>query len=376
MNGSYSILNYITILPPNSRYYITSNQLGTHVFVMWWNSLTNEIKYKRSTNSGNSFDTMSTVCPSLVNINGEMVTPTYAADVIYKPGTTTPYVAFSTLAPGMLATAQGSKVLLWSPAVNGGVPVKIADWRNLNSGFINDTGYFNNNLRRLQTGLTPVSHPSIAFSYDGLRLVCVYSSPLRDTTSYGFHFNNAFGNYSDNGGLNWSNSRFVGCVVTSNYYIEPGNDQLYPTVSKTGNLSNKYCVTYSLSAFPGSASLGDAGAPVGKVYQIFRHFCPTIEPFGINIISGEVPSEYSLGQNYPNPFNPNTVIKFDIMKKSFVKIIVYDISGREVKRLAEQELNAGKYSVNFDGGNLSSGIYFYSLLAGDFTETKKMILVK
>lgn len=374
-NGSYSFITIITILPPNSRYYIASNQLGTHVFVMWWNSQTHEIKGRRSTNSGNSFDTINTVCPSLVNINGDMVTPTYAADVIYKPGTTTLYAAFSTLAPGMFPTAKGSKVLLWSPAVNGGVPVKIADWRNINSGFINDTTYFSGNLKRLQTGLTPVSHPSIAFSSNGLRLVCVFSTPLRDTTSYGYHYNNVFGNYSEDGGQNWTPAYSIACIISEQLSINPGNDEIYPTVSKTGNSLNRFYVTYSLSAFPGSASFGDAGTPVGKVYQIFKVYCPTVEG-SVTIISTEIPSSFLLEQNYPNPFNPNTVIKFDVMKKSFVKIIVYDITGREVKRLVDEDLGAGKYSVNFDGGNLASGIYFYSLLAGDFAETKKMILVK
>jgi hypothetical protein len=93
--------------------------------------------------------------------------------------------------------------------------------------------------------------------------------------------------------------------------------------------------------------------------------------------SGEiVPSKYSLSQNYPNPFNPITNVKFSIVNSGTVKIIVYDIMGKEVQSLVNEKLSAGTYEIAFDGSNLNSGIYFYTLTAGDYTETKKMVLVK
>lgn len=367
---------FITTLQPNARYYITTSSNGTNVFIMWWNSSPNELKARESTDGGNTFGPVITVCPSSLIINGDAVTPWFSADLCYKPGTTTPYAAFSTLAPGNFGTAQGSKVLLWSPQVNGGVPIKIADWRNMGTNFINDTLYFNNNLKELQVGLTPISHPSIAFSSNSSVMVCAYSSPLRDTTTYGFHYNNVFYNYSDNNGATWSISREVNCIMPANPQLSAGNDQIYPSVSKTGNLVNRFYITYSLSAFPGSASFTNTNTPKSKVYQIFKYFCPTGGGFGITTLSNEIPKKYLLDQNYPNPFNPKTIIRFDILKTSDVKITVFDISGKEVQRLVQQKLNAGKYSVDFDSGNLSSGIYFYSIIAGDFIQTKKMILVK
>jgi Secretion system C-terminal sorting domain/Beta-propeller repeat len=90
----------------------------------------------------------------------------------------------------------------------------------------------------------------------------------------------------------------------------------------------------------------------------------------------ETPSKYSLSQNYPNPFNPSTNIKFDIPKASFVKLSVYDVSGREVTSMINSELQTGHYEYTFDGSKLTGGVYFYKLQAGDFVETKKMILVK
>ncbi len=97
---------------------------------------------------------------------------------------------------------------------------------------------------------------------------------------------------------------------------------------------------------------------------------------GVSITSSQVPDKYSLGQNYPNPFNPTTNIRFEIPVKGFVKLAVYDMLGREVKTLVNKELNAGSYNAELSGGDLTSGIYFYTLNAGDFSETKRMVLIK
>jgi len=97
----------------------------------------------------------------------------------------------------------------------------------------------------------------------------------------------------------------------------------------------------------------------------------------------ETPREFSLLQNYPNPFNPNTKIKFTIPSyvilseaKNLVTLKVYDVLGNEVATLVKEELSAGEYEVEFSGNELTSGVYFYQLKAGNFIETKKMILLK
>ena len=88
------------------------------------------------------------------------------------------------------------------------------------------------------------------------------------------------------------------------------------------------------------------------------------------------PATYSLYQNYPNPFNPSTTIKFDLATGNNVKLAIYDILGRENSVLVNQYLSAGSYTINFTNSNLASGIYFYRLSAGSFTDIKKMTLVK
>jgi len=88
------------------------------------------------------------------------------------------------------------------------------------------------------------------------------------------------------------------------------------------------------------------------------------------------PVNYELSQNFPNPFNPNTTIKFVIKNEGFVRLKVYDVSGREVSSLVKSNLKPGVYYVSFGGSNMSSGVYFYKLITEGFTETKKMLLIK
>ncbi|PID59467.1 MAG: hypothetical protein CR986_06050 [Ignavibacteriae bacterium] len=133
-------------------------------------------------------------------------------------------------------------------------------------------------------------------------------------------------------------------------------------------------------------SSSDAGDSV-FAYLIRAYAAPTKTDIDEN--SNEIlPTEYNLSQNYPNPFNPVTTINYTIPSNvkrftnsmtgemSNVKLIVYDILGNEVATLVNEQQNQGNYQVKFDASNLSSGIYFYKLQAGNFVATKKMILLK
>jgi hypothetical protein len=108
--------------------------------------------------------------------------------------------------------------------------------------------------------------------------------------------------------------------------------------------------------------------------SVFRR--PLAEMLAVEMLSNTVPGSYRLAQNYPNPFNPVTNIKFDIQQTGLVKLIVYDVTGREVSAVVNEILRPGEYSAEFDGTNLTSGVYFYKLETEDFTETRKMILTK
>ncbi|MEG8947010.1 T9SS type A sorting domain-containing protein [Rosettibacter firmus] len=100
------------------------------------------------------------------------------------------------------------------------------------------------------------------------------------------------------------------------------------------------------------------------------------EPVSVSDAKNNIPSKYVLLQNYPNPFNPTTTIEFGLPEKSNVKISVYDILGRLVTTLLDKNLNAGYHKVTFNASNLTSGVYFYKIEAGNFVKVKKLMLIK
>lgn len=105
-------------------------------------------------------------------------------------------------------------------------------------------------------------------------------------------------------------------------------------------------------------------------------YCPACGSKANQFVNPDLVNKYQLDQNYPNPFNPVTNINFNLAAKSYVKLSVYNVLGEEIMNLINQELESGLHSVKFDANKYPSGIYFYKLTAGDFSDTKKMILVK
>ncbi len=105
----------------------------------------------------------------------------------------------------------------------------------------------------------------------------------------------------------------------------------------------------------------------------------TIRVHGLTVDVSETPYtpvSYSLSQNYPNPFNPSTKITYSIATAGMVSLKIYDILGREITTLVNEEKPVGKFEVNFNANHLASGVYFYQIKAGSFIQSKKMILLK
>jgi hypothetical protein len=115
------------------------------------------------------------------------------------------------------------------------------------------------------------------------------------------------------------------------------------------------------------------GTPMGNVGFDTVTWCPIT---GLHQNGTEVPATYILKQNYPNPFNPSTSIEFSIPKGGYVEMKLYDITGREVATLVSDPFTAGTYTVTFNGSKLASGVYLYKMVSGNFTETRKMVLIK
>ena len=102
-----------------------------------------------------------------------------------------------------------------------------------------------------------------------------------------------------------------------------------------------------------------------------------LDPWSINELELEsVPTQFMLHQNHPNPFNPGTRIRFEIPMTTHAVLNIYNIKGQQILQLCNQVLHPGFYTYDIDGSQLSSGTYFYRLIAGEFSELKKMVLVK
>ena len=142
--------------------------------------------------------------------------------------------------------------------------------------------------------------------------------------------------------------------------IEPGNSEEF-TVDFTPDSLNEYKCKLILHTNKGMKSI------------LLTGVCD-IPPFAANGIEGL--NEYKLSQNYPNPFNPVTTIKYQFPERGFVTLKVYDVLGNEVATLVNEEKPAGGYEVEWNASDLPSGIYFYRMRAGNFIDTKKLILLK
>ncbi len=181
-----------------------------------------------------------------------------------------------------------------------------------------------------------------------------------------------------------------------------GNQQVLLTWNKNPEFDiDRYLIFQNTINYPGTAVL------IGSVYQPDTTFLVTgltngntyyfwvkaqdrfciprisdfsnvviVTPIAVRKISDAIPKEFALHQNYPNPFNPTTNIKYDLPKGSLVKIAVYDITGRLVAMIVNSYMMAGYHEATFNAVNLASGVYFYKIEAGTFTDEKKMVLVK
>ena len=144
--------------------------------------------------------------------------------------------------------------------------------------------------------------------------------------------------------------------------------------SKVGNVSGNGTTTVS-----NNYSFSDRNLASGNYNYRLKQidFNGNFEYFNLsNEVNIGVPDNFELSQNYPNPFNPSTTINYSLPTDSKVNIRLFDMSGKEVATLVNEDKTAGYYSVNFNASSLSSGVYYYSINANNFTSTKKMMLIK
>ncbi|HMQ70779.1 MAG TPA: T9SS type A sorting domain-containing protein, partial [Ignavibacteria bacterium] len=155
------------------------------------------------------------------------------------------------------------------------------------------------------------------------------------------------------------------------FEIERSSDNVW---TKVGNVNGN-----GTSSIVNNYSYTDRNLATGSYSYRLKQvdFNGNFEYFNLNNeVNIGTPSAYALSQNYPNPFNPSTTINFDLPTDGNVSLKLYDMSGKEVATLVNEVRAAGYYSVNFNASQLTSGVYFYSISADNFTATKKMLLVK
>jgi hypothetical protein len=182
-----------------------------------------------------------------------------------------------------------------------------------------------------------------------------------------------------------------------------GNDNIYTfdqdaceaiLIGRTGD--NTYTTSLAFDATDGLFGLKGVGTETNSIISIdpvtgasTAHYSTGLQGLTAIAINGAfavagvqeqsgvgVPKVFALHQNFPNPFNPSTTINYELPRSSIVKLTVYDLLGGEVAVLVNERRAAGVHAVTFDGGGLSSGVYFYRLAAGDFVSTRKLLLIK
>ncbi len=129
--------------------------------------------------------------------------------------------------------------------------------------------------------------------------------------------------------------------------------------------------------FIGLVSQFDSSPPFDTGYQLQLRRPRDIWWFTKVVREGDVlPTEFGLAQNFPNPFNPSTTIEFSLPRSGYVTLVVYNTLGEEIATLVSETLSAGRYSTEWNAAGFSSGIYFYRLQAGEFVETRKLLLLR
>ncbi|MBN8583619.1 MAG: T9SS type A sorting domain-containing protein [Ignavibacteria bacterium] len=218
------------------------------------------------------------------------------------------------------------------------------------------------------------------------------------TSAIAFHSNKLYGvaatatslpniSRTTDGGVTWMNVNIGSGVTGTCYFVwVPATPVVYILGSNGGiKRSTDNGISWVTTPTPGVTNLthfdfmhsgmviyGYAVSSNGNIIKLADT---------LNILTGinsnnNFPNEYSLSQNYPNPFNPSTNISFSVPQSSSVKISVFDLLGRELSTPVNEFKQAGNYEITFDAGRLGSGVYYYRMTAGYFTETKKMIVLK
>jgi hypothetical protein len=338
--------------PPNNgdaggRYPIAANTTGRVGIAM--NYVDGGIEWLESTNSGQTWPASATRIHDSTRIVGADTFQAWVDnDVVYN-GNNALHV-IGELNIGANEPTDGAQIVFWSQATGYRVVARKSTTPNVLPGTLN---------RAQVNHLGSIGYPSIGMS--GTRIVVVFMGFRADTSAQGWNYGEIYWSQSADNGNTWS--------TPVNLTVSPTLDDRYPHVSKW-NPSGFANIVWQEDPVPGAHAFND-GAPVSRSRQMFQRVTLTDVRVGT-----ELPITFKLQQNYPNPFNPSTNIRFSLPTASNVALKVFNTAGQEVATLVEGYREAGNYEHSFDASQLASGVYYYRLKAGNFIETRKMILTK
>lgn len=370
----------VTIFDPNSNSWVGGpkilNSPATSQLSMRWTSATgpggralyvldalndvgnsvgaNRIFYFTSNDNGNTWSTANVLFDSFIDGTGDTVTAWLGVDAVYDNAGNF-YVVFNTIADSF----QTAKIWV---SKNGATPVLVASNLEIPGSA--------KSLQSSMGNVITMDWPSVSVSQDGNYVFVAFSVLKQNDIVNNFQAFDIHMRYAETSTMNFN--------APLMQITQGTNDERYVSLNRTTPINGGYYrihMTYQKDPQPGSSAFND-NAPVSRASLIYRYIVMD-SLIGIINIGNEVPGQYSLEQNYPNPFNPLTKIRFSLPKAEMVTLKVYNSLGEEVATLVRNEyVTAGVKEVGFDASNLPSGVYLYRIKAGDFTETRKMILVK
>jgi hypothetical protein len=207
-----------------------------------------------------------------------------------------------------------------------------------------------------------VSQPDLAADASG-NVYMIFSKFIQEVDVNGANYEHVFGIMSIDGGATWSDK--------SDLTPGTGYDASFPSVADLADADGSVHIVYNCDPFAGN-SVQTPGHPIIAVAVMYLRTTVT----DVREDNASVPTIYRLEQNYPNPFNPGTNIRYGIPTSSYVSLKVFDVLGRELTTLVNEEQSAGNYVAEFNAATLSTGVYFYTLTSGSFTKTRKMIVLR
>ena len=340
---------------------------------VFYPSQAGDLYFMESTNNGTTFSTPLKIFDADFSATGDSLGAMRAVSLVYKNNS--PKVAFSIIKQdpgfGSYYPFFPNKCMFWSNTLPGTDPnrsIVVADQNNV--WMPQDSLYYGVN-----DVYAPFDRPTIGVSANNNAL---FYSLMAMTNRFGgsvdtTNFRAQYLTASGDGGLTWKTP--VRITPTT-----PVMDWTYASMTPVSDMDSNYYyvnMTIQKDTIPGSFVQGATNGP-SLAQQMFTRIIIRRDSLitGNKNLSGEIPNNYNLYQNYPNPFNPTTNIRFEISQTSLVKLIVYDILGREVATLVNEKMSAGRYGIEWNGSGYPSGVYIYRVTTNEFSDVKKMVLIK